>query len=506
MNTPKAGELLYKESSMQKREEGIQMIAANEKNKAEDARETVALRRFGMIAPLLTDSMDHAAKINLREEIAKRENISIRTLYRYEKSYAGGGFSALKPSVPKRNSSKLPPHYDELVEQAIQLKREIPKRSVSQIITILELEGRVAPGLLKRSTLERHLYNAGFGVRQMKMYSDARESSSKRFCKPHRMMLIQGDIKYGPMLPIGKNGALVQTYLSSAIDDHSRYLLHSRFYDNQEETIVEDTFRSAICKYGAFDACYFDNGSQYVAKQLKLSLSRLGIAIRHAPVRSGKSKGKQEKFHQVVDSFLRECRLKSIKTLDELNRLWEIFLDEYYHKKPHEGIREYYESLGVTLPEEGISPQTEFNRDSRKLKFLDVSVVSEAFLHHEERLVDKGACISFRGMKYETRPALIGCRVQISYDPQNPETITIIYNDVPPFEAKPLCIGEYCDKTPSLPLSMQPVKTDTSRFLDALEKKHEETIKRQTDAISFSSLRKASKKDISIGGEVNGNV
>ena len=48
----------------------------------------------------------------------------------------------------------------------------------------------------------------------------------------------------GPKLPIGKNGAKVQTYLSSAIDDHSRYLLHSQFYDNQEEAIIEDTFHT----------------------------------------------------------------------------------------------------------------------------------------------------------------------------------------------------------------------------------------------------------------------
>ena len=88
----------------------------------------------------------------------------------------------------------------------------------------------------------------------MQMYKDARNSSSKRFCKPHRMMLIQGDIKYGPKLPIGKNGAWVQTYLSSAIDDHSRYLLASRFYDNQEEAIIEDTFHQAVSRYGIFDA------------------------------------------------------------------------------------------------------------------------------------------------------------------------------------------------------------------------------------------------------------
>ncbi|RHS56836.1 transposase [Ruminococcus sp. AM46-18] len=81
-----------------------------------------------------------------------------------------------------------------------------------------------------------------------------------------------------------------------SIDDHSRYVLHSRFYDNQEESIVEDTFHKAILKAGKFDACYFDNGSQYIARQLRSSLSRLGITIRHAPVRSGKSKGYDKIF------------------------------------------------------------------------------------------------------------------------------------------------------------------------------------------------------------------
>lgn len=166
------------------------------------------------------------------------------------------------------------------------------------------------------------------------------KSSSKRFCKPHRMMLIQGDIKYGPKLPIGKNGTMVQTYLSSAIDDHSRFILAFEFYDNQEERIVEDTFRKAILKYGHFDKCYFDNGSQYVAKQLKLSLARLSIQIAFAPLRSGKSKGKIEKFHQVVDDFIAEAKAKKIRTIDELNHYWKIFLEEYYHNKDHEGIRE----------------------------------------------------------------------------------------------------------------------------------------------------------------------
>ena len=342
-------------------------------------QEQEALNRFRLISPLLREDMDDAKRLQLRRQIAQENNISVRSLYRYEKAYAEGKFSGLKPADrQKHRSQRLPDNFDFLLEQAIQLRKEVPERSVAQIIFILEAEGFVAPGVLKRPTLERHLYKAGFGREHMQMYKEARESSSKRFCKPHRMMLIQGDIKYGPKLPIGKNGAKVQTYLSSAIDDHSRRLLFSRFYDNQEEAIIEDTFHQAILRHGTFDACYFDNGSQYIAKQIRFSLAKLGIRVIHAKPRSGKSKGKIEKFHQVVDDFIRESKLKDIKSLDDLNRLWDIFADEYYHKKPHEGISEYYESLGAAVPKEGITPLQEWNRDSRPLTFLDVSVVAEA--------------------------------------------------------------------------------------------------------------------------------
>ena len=459
--------------------------------KNEPWRDQEALKRFQIISPLIQPDLDVAKQLQLRKDLAEQHNLSIRTLYRYEKAYREQQFSGLKPAERKaHNSKKLPANYDDLLQEAILLKREIPERSVRQIIYILELEGRVEPGVLKRSTLQRHLYDAGYGRAQMQMYKDARKSSSKRFCKPHRMMLIQGDIKYGYKLPVGKNGAKVQVYLSTALDDHSRFPLASEWYNSQEESAVEDTFRKAITRYGKFDACYFDNGKQYVAKQLNLSLSKLGIRIRFAPKNSGKSKGKIEKFHQVVDDFLRESKLKNIRTLEELNRYWKIYLEAYYEKIPHEGIADYYTSLKEPIPEGGITPLQEFNRDSRPLVYIDTAVVAEAFRHHETRKVDKGACISFGGKQYETKPALIGFKVEISYDPNNPKDLTIHYPGMEPFQAKPLKIGEFCDKNPTLPVCMQEEKPKTSRFLDALEKKYEEDRKMLTNAISFGSYRK----------------
>ena len=461
----------------------------NDSNETIKWQEREALERFRLISPLLDPEMDNSRRIQMRKNIAAQNEISTRTLYRYERSFRDNEFAGLKP-VPKSgvHSHKLPENFDNLVKEAIQLRLEVPGRSVDQIITILELEGKAPLGVLKRSTLQRHMYQQGFGTKHLKIYADARESSSKRFCKPHRMMLIQGDIKYGLILKT--NGKKVQTYLSSAIDDHSRMILASQFYDNQEETIVEDTFRKVILRYGKFDACYFDNGSQYIAKQLKLSLARLGIRIRHAKVRCGKSKGKVEKFHQVVDTFLEEAKLKKIASLEELNRLWVIFLEEYYNKKPHDGIKEYYESMGVSVPDEGITPIQEFNRDKRPLTFIDANTVAEAFLYHVMRNVDKGACISFKGKKYETKPELIGQVVEVAYDPLFPEILTISYPGITPFTAKPLKIGEYCDKNETLPISVQKAAPETSRFLDALEKKHEQSKKQLTDAISFASYRK----------------
>ena len=63
-------------------------------------------------------------------------------------------------------------------------------------------------------------------------------------------------------------------------------------------------------------------------------------------------------------------------SLEELNQKWKCFLEQDYQKEAHDGIYEYYESHGVKVPAEGISPMLEFNRDTRGLIFLDATVVS----------------------------------------------------------------------------------------------------------------------------------
>ena len=455
-----------------------------------------ALKRYQMIAPLLDESLDEGKRRQLREEIAERYDISKRSIYRYEEKYREGAFDGLRPmNREKRRSQALPDNYEEIVGEAIQLKREVPRRSVRQIIKILESEGYAPPGVIKASTLQRYLYNAGLGVKQMKRYTEKRETTSRRFCRAHRNELWQGDIKYGPDIRLS-DGRLIKTYLSSLIDDHSRYIVQSEFYDNQRQEVVEDTFHKAILKHGKCDSCYLDNGTQYTSNQLHTALAKLGIRVLHAKIRACESKGKIEKFHQKVDQFIAEIKVAHVHSLEELNRRWKIFLEQDYQKEAHDGIREYYKSHGVTIPSGGISPLQEWNRDTRGVVFLDTTVVSEAFLHHETRRLDNAGCFSFGDVRYEASAALANAEVEIVYDPMNTEVIKVLYQDMEPSMAHRVKIGACCDKKSPWPAAMTDKLPETSRFLDALEKKYREDHQLMANALSFGEYGKAGGQNV----------
>lgn len=60
-----------------------------------------------------------------------------------------------------------------------------------------------------------------------------------------------------------------------------------------------------------------------------------------------------------------------------------------------------------------------------------------------------------------------------------PEILTVSYHGMEPFTARPLKIGAFCDKNPALPVSMQPKEAESSRLLDALEKKQAQSMQRR---------------------------
>jgi transposase InsO family protein len=349
----------------------------------------------------------------------------LKTLYLPALPYTS--FCGLKPKGKGRPQTEeaIPVH---VLEQAILLRREVPGRSVAQIIQILEWEGLVQPGEIKRSTLQDKLSQRGYSARHMQLYATS-GVAARRFQKKYRNRLWHSDIKYGPYLPIGPDGKKKQVYLVTFLDDATRFVLHSEFFPTLDQVIVEDCFRQAIQKYGAPEAVYFDNGSQYKTKWMKRACTKMGIRLLFAKPYSPEATGKVEAFNKTAGSFLAEAALEKPQTLDKLNQLFWVWLEECYQTKPHSGLD------GKT------SPESAYRSDKKALKFLDPETIATAFLHCEERKVDKAGCISFQGEKYEVGVPFIGCKVDVVYDPADISQLTIEYQGHPPWTAKRLVIG-----------------------------------------------------------------
>ncbi len=443
--------------------------------KMQTSPEEVAVKRMTMLSPLLEEGIDLQSIIERKKEIAKKHELSYRTISRYFDAYKQGGFEALKPKTSyKRTASTLPENYPDIVEKAIDLRRECPTRSVADIIKILELEGAAPANTLSRSTLQRHLSASGYSFKQMQMYTK-KGAAARRFQKPHRCMLWQGDIKYGPYLPIGKNGEKKQVYLSAFIDDATRYIVSAKFYENQKVDIIEDSLRQTLMQYGKPNAIYVDNGKQYRSEWLKRACAKLEIRLLFAKPYHPEGKGKIEAFNRRMEAFLSEVALAKVKTLDELNKLLSVWIQEYYHKNAHYGLGD-------------ISPGTAFITDKRPLAFLDVEKIKEAFLHTQVRQVDKTGCIHFNGKKYEVGLSLMGRKVEIHYDSSWTEEVEIHHKDIKPFKAKELQIGSNCGIRAELPEGLKTLHTESSRLLDGLNKANTTNRTRSVIATSFRKI------------------
>lgn len=367
----------------------------------------VATKRLEILGPLLYGEPDQAKRTQLIRQISEQEEISERTLRRWLFAYEQEGYQGLLPKS-KSGGGKTSSVTEEIVDQAVILRREVPTRSVRQIITILEMEGLAAPGEIKRSTLQDHLMKRGYGSRQLNMYHSTGLGASRRFQRFNRNDLWQMDIKYLLVLPETARQNAQQLYASVVIDDATRLVTACKVYEKQSSLNVLDSFRWAIECYGIPDRIFTDNGSQYISRHLTQVCAKLGIKKLRARPRAASAKGKVEAFNKYLDSFVAEVKLKRPKSAAEVQHYLDIWLSELYLNKPHS-------ALG------GKTPEQVFREDQRALRWASKEQLDFAFVFTEKRLVDKTGCISFGGILFEAGQDLIGMKIDIAFSPDNPE-------------------------------------------------------------------------------------
>jgi putative transposase len=185
----------------------------------------------------------------------------------------------------------------------------------------------------------------------------------------------------------------------------------------------------------------------------------------------------------MIQRFLDEQALEKPKTLDQLNTWFEVWLSECYQNRPHSALN-------------NISPEVTYRQDPQALRFVEPEILADAFLHAEERKVDKSGCISFMGKKYEVGLLFIGRTVTVVYDSADITEVTIEYEGHMPWRVRELVIGERAGKRPKMPETMLLKETDASRLLRGAEQKLAERRQHQAPAVSYRTVRKEVGADV----------
>ena len=343
---------------------------------------------------------------------SKRTTVSVRSLERWKEAYEKHAYEGL---LPKTGTEKgICAVSQSVLDHAILLRKEVPDRSIDQIIYIMEANGAVEKGILKRSTLSRHFQRLELQRSALSKLDADMKDGFKRFEAAGPMDLVQSDFKHAVYLPNpDKPGKYIRTKLCVILDDYSRYILHGEFYFDETMASLEDCLRKTVLKHGACSQFYCDNGSAFSSKHLANICARLGIRLSHTKPYQPEGRGKCEKFFRFIDSsFLSEIELLvkngKLTTLSELNRHFNLWLEGYYHCRIHGGT--------------GQAPKDRFKICSAARSYTP-DEVNCIFLMAQSRKVDKTGCVSLQGIVYDCGPTLSGKTIEVRYNPADPSSI-----------------------------------------------------------------------------------
>ena len=376
----------------------------------DDKAERIALFRYGLIAPLVLETLPRGELTRRAQEItarlydiphSTRRQVSVDTLLEWTLRYRRNGLAALHPK-PRQDRGQLraiPPETAALIER---LKRESPSRTGAALFNHLALAdpNQQRPDL-SPSTLYRFLRARGLTERQLLMDKTA---AHKKYEAEFANQTWQSDMLFGPWVQRPGGGGQ-QVFLQATLDDASRLIPHAQFYPNQGLDMFLDCLRQAISARGIPTRLYMDNAKIYRSPQLARIAASIGILIIHTPPYQPEGRGKIERFFRSVrEQFLADLDPKALLSLDQLNeRLWH-WLDTVYHRREHSSLQ--------------TTPLLRWQRDIAQVRQLPPATdMRRLFFHRADRLVRRDSTFQLRNRFFEAPPQLAGKKIEARFDP-----------------------------------------------------------------------------------------
>ena len=381
-----------------------------------------ALFRLSVLGPLVSrEQLAHGELQQLIRELSAREyaipgtrrrHLGEKTIEAWYYAWRRNGLDALAPKPrADRGSSKISPAIQEAILAA---KRQNPRRSVRQIVRLLEAAGTVPSKSLSRSAVHRLLQQHGLS----QLAGSTHVPEEKRsFAAEFAGSIWYGDVMHGPRVP--HKGQLRKTYLVSLIDDASRLVAHSAFCLGETALDIEGVLKQALLRRGVPIKLVVDNGAAYRAQTLQGICARLGIHLIFCRPYAPEGKGKLERWHRTMrDQFLGELDERHIASLDDLNaRLWA-WLEQVYHRSEHAGLG-------------GMTPLARYQRDLGRIRSLGARAAQlDALFHHRvSRFVRKDGTVSYLGQRFEVPYELSGKTVRLVVDPHAQRVVGVENED-----------------------------------------------------------------------------
>ena len=371
-----------------------------------DKAEKIALFRYGLIAPLVLETLPRGELTRRAQEIAARlydiphstrRQVSVDTLLEWTLRYRRNGLTALTPQ-PRRDRGQqhaVTPETAALIER---LKRENPYRTGTALLREL------APAQPAGYRPPRCIGSCALADSPNANCSWTKPPHTKSTKLEFANQTWQSDMLFGPWVQ-RSGGGKVQVFLQATLDDASRLIPHAQFYPNQGLDSFLDCLRQAIAARGIPTRLYMDNAKIYRSPQLARIAASLGIFIIHTPPYQPEGRGKIERFFRSVrEQFLAGLDPPALLSIEALNeRMWH-WLDTVYHRREHSSLQ--------------TTPLLRWQRDIQQVRQLPPATdMRRLFFHRVDRLVRRDSTFLLRNRFFEAPPPLAGKRIEVRFDP-----------------------------------------------------------------------------------------
>jgi len=381
----------------------------------EEQKIEIATFRFGVIADFVNGARLYRKekrrlikeKCDRKWEIpySEKTRISNSTLFRWIRLYeaSGGRLESLYPR-DRSDQGKSRSLNEEISQTLIRMRTEMVDATVPQLLVEMKKRRLLPPGKdLPIATVYRFLHRQGCMDKKASPPEDRRKFEAEL---PNDIW--QSDVMHGPQVIV--DGKRRKSYLIAFMDDHSRLVPYGSFYLSETIGSFLKALEKALLKRGLPRKLYVDNGPAFRSKKLEYATAALGIALIHSRPYKPEGRGKIERFFREVRKAI--LAGLTIQSLEDLNRLFEKWLNEVYHQRKHGGT--------------GMSP---FKRFTTKMECIRTppTNLTDYFRKRVQRTVAKDRTVVLEGKLYEAPVPLIKKRVMLIYHENTPEQVEVVW-------------------------------------------------------------------------------